>query len=436
MSTHPSLLVVDDEAVICQACDRVFSRQGFQVHQSSDAREGLGWAAERDYAGILLDIKMPEMDGLEFLAQLRKTKPDIPVVIMTGYPSIPNAAEAVRLGASDYVTKPFTPEQITQSVQRVLAGRLAVMEEEAPAAAPAEETREQGDRFLFFGPAWLQPEEDGSARVGAVVAPNQAAEARSIVLPKVGEVVYQGLPLAGITLSDGTEVIVPAPVSGLVVAVNERLNDEPTLLATDPCGEGWIACVCTTRYEDELDQCQPCHLATSDAAEPLSGAAVVAILEAAFATEEKPRAPRPAFSEPLRGLRITNHNGHKVHLMAAPGLLRSGTGLGAEILRHLRAEAFPITTMPGEAEITPAEVVKAASVCDHLMVLAAKDTGRLPGSLSRDTKAEYVSACKESVRGVTTLVMQPGPEATLLGGLDAPTTAALARHVVEEMAAF
>ena len=433
MSANPRLLVVDDEAVICRACHRVFSRQGFQVEESCDARQGLDWATGRDYAGILLDIKMPEMDGIEFLESLRKKKPDVPVVIMTGYPSIPNAAAAVRLGASDYVTKPFTPEQITQSVQRVLARCAAEKKEEG---APVAESRAPEGQFLFFGPAWLQPEEDGSARVGAVVAPRQAAKAQAVRLPQVDEVVYQGLPLAALVLDDESQVIVPSPVSGLVVAVNERLNEEPNLLASDPCGEGWIACVYTTRFEDELNQCTPHRLASADPDQPLGGEEILQILEAAPAAEQPPKAPRPTFSEPISGLRITNHNGHKVHLLAAPGLLQSGTGLGAEILRRLRAQAFPITTTPGQDEITPARVVKAAGACDHLMVLVARDVGRLPGSLVRDAKAEYVSASKERVGRVTTLVVQPDPNATLPAALNEQTTTALARHVVEEMASF
>ena len=120
MFDPPRLLVVDDEAVVCQACHRIFSRQGFVVDESVDARDGLDRAASEDYSAILLDIKMPEMDGIEFLENVRKKKPDVPVMIMTGYPSIPNATAAIRLGAADYITKPFTPEEITQSVRRML----------------------------------------------------------------------------------------------------------------------------------------------------------------------------------------------------------------------------------------------------------------------------------------------------------------------------
>ena len=132
MLDDPKLLVVDDEEVICEGCRRIFSRQGFEVEKCSDACQGLSLAKQNDYSAILLDIKMPTMDGIAFLEALRKQKADVPVVLMTGYPSIPNAASAIRLGASDYVTKPFTPEEITQAVHRLLhhdttpSGRKAV----------------------------------------------------------------------------------------------------------------------------------------------------------------------------------------------------------------------------------------------------------------------------------------------------------------------
>ena len=120
MSDSLRLLVVDDEEVVCQACRRIFSAHGFQVDGSCDAREGLSLATEKDYAAILLDFKMPVMDGVQFLKELRRTKPHVPVVFITGYPSISSAVSAMRLGAADYVTKPFSPEEITQAVERLL----------------------------------------------------------------------------------------------------------------------------------------------------------------------------------------------------------------------------------------------------------------------------------------------------------------------------
>ncbi|OHB66021.1 MAG: hypothetical protein A2V70_13305 [Planctomycetes bacterium RBG_13_63_9] len=120
MFDTPTLLVVDDEGDVCRACRRILRQAGFRVHVSRDARIGLGRAIAEDYSAVLLDVQMPEMDGFQFLELLHNEKQDLPVVIMTGYPSIPTAVSAVRLGASGYITKPFTPEQITQSVRRML----------------------------------------------------------------------------------------------------------------------------------------------------------------------------------------------------------------------------------------------------------------------------------------------------------------------------
>lgn len=253
MSEVRRLLVVDDEEVICQACRRIFTRQGFEVETYLDPREALAKATEQDYTGILLDIKMPVMDGIEFLEKLRQVKPEVPVLIMTGYPSIPNAAAAIRLGAADYITKPFTPEEITQAVQRMLSVRqLAVPE---PAEQPQPPSL-QPEGFLFFDQSWFQLEADGSACVGAVLPGLQGQRIAALHLPKIGEVVYQGLPLAGVRVGEKPWTIMRAPLSGVVAAVNEELAKRPSLLAEDPCGQGWVACLCTTRFEEEVGRCR------------------------------------------------------------------------------------------------------------------------------------------------------------------------------------
>ena len=530
MCDNRKLLVVDDEPVICQACHRIFSRQGFDVEESTDAREGLNRATEGDYSAVLLDIKMPEMDGMQFLAELREEKPDVPVMIMTGYPSIPNAASAVRLGASDYITKPFTPEGITQAVRRILidhrtSSESPVAAESAPAEAAVPQT---GDR-LFLNESWLQLEADGSARVGAVLPHSREASVQAVRLPPGGEVVYQGLPLAGLTMADGSSLVVPSPVSGVVVSVNESLKGAPSVLLSDPCGEGWIACICTTRLEEDVENCEPrrvilfnadestarsqrkqleslgCEVHVVEdpeemapmarraehsvlifdaasfgdigpgllqqvnpeahplkavvigspgcqwetvyrkrrifyyAVEPFADNEIVDILHAAFRSQPQPR-PRKAHcrapSESVGGIRITNRNGHKVQLLGSMGLLWQNDGLGGRILEKLRDRVFPIAITVGHEDISPADVLKAAGSYDHVMVLLAKDIGRLPGSLVRDTKAEYVSESRENAGKVATLVVQADSDDGRFVGSDDRTTEALAEHIVEEMASY
>ena len=255
MLTESTLLVVDDEDAICEGCRRIFSRQGFDVRKCSDATEGLQLATHGDYAAILLDIKMPEMDGLHFLEALRKEKPGVPVVLMTGYPSIPNAASAIRLGASDYVTKPFTPEEISQAVHRLLHA-----DKSAAASAPTSSAAESpvtGAPFFFYRDAWHQVSEEGVLRVGAMIVRPGVAKIESVTLPRIGEVVYQGLPLAAVTIAGQPQHTIPAPISGVVVGVNDALGTDPAALLADPCGDGWIACIRPTRPDEEVEKCSP-----------------------------------------------------------------------------------------------------------------------------------------------------------------------------------
>ncbi|MHB9050066.1 MAG: response regulator, partial [Pirellulales bacterium] len=266
MAENPKLLVVDDEEVICKACRRIFSRQGFAVDTFTDAREGLKYATEHPYVIILLDIKMPNLDGIQFLEKLREKSPEVPVLIMTGYPSIPNAAAAMRLGASDYVTKPFSPEEITRAVQRVVSQTEAARAEDVAVL----ETQETADpeELLFFDETWFRIERDGSACVGAVLPGLRGTTIKSLRLPRIGEVVCQGLPLASLTTADRPVVAIPSPVSGVVAGINEILPRNPSLLLSDPCGDGWLACVCTTRFEEEAGNCKVRRVVLAHADKP------------------------------------------------------------------------------------------------------------------------------------------------------------------------
>ena len=242
MAKNQRLLVVDDEEMMCEGCRRIFSRQGFQVDKTNDARHGLSLAEQNDYDAILLDIMMPNMTGLEFLEELRAKKKPTPVIFMTGYPTVPNAVSAIRLGAVGYVIKPFTPEEITQAVQKHVSREIKIGGDE-PRPAPWVPAAEG---FYFWNDSWLQPGDDGLARVGAMVTRQEGSGLLSVRLPRIGEAVYQGLPLAELTYADRPPVIVPAPVSGVVVTINDALETDPSALVRDPCGSGWIALVCPT----------------------------------------------------------------------------------------------------------------------------------------------------------------------------------------------
>ena len=252
MSGDQRLLVVDDEEAICEGCRRIFTRHGFEVEKTSDAQVGLRLAKENEYAAILLDIKMPNMTGIEFLESLRHQRPNVPVILMTGYPSVPNAISAIRLGAAGYVTKPFTPEEIASAVQKHV--RSGSVKRDGDRSLSSDSWTPGAEGYLFLRDSWVQYGQDGTARTGVLTPRTQAASVRAVRLPKIGETVYQGLPLAAIVREGAAPQTVVAPLSGVVAAVNERLTNDPSALWEDPCGAGWIAAISPARYEEEAER--------------------------------------------------------------------------------------------------------------------------------------------------------------------------------------
>jgi DNA-binding NtrC family response regulator len=116
------ILVIDDDAVACEFLQEALSRAGYEVEAFTSAQEAL----REDLAGfdlLMSDIRMPDIDGLQFLRQVREKWPELPVILMTAYGSLETTMEALRLGAWDYISKPFSPDQIRAMVKKVLEVR-------------------------------------------------------------------------------------------------------------------------------------------------------------------------------------------------------------------------------------------------------------------------------------------------------------------------
>jgi len=124
------ILVIDDEEVIGQACTRSLRPGGHEVTWHRDSRAGLQAALSGDFDLVLLDLVMPEMGGLEILAQIEAAGMPCEVVVITGHSTVESAVEAMKRGAADYLSKPFSPAQLQMVVQKV-AERSALIRENA-----------------------------------------------------------------------------------------------------------------------------------------------------------------------------------------------------------------------------------------------------------------------------------------------------------------
>jgi CheY-like chemotaxis protein len=114
------VLIVDDEKNIRLALSRSLEILGVETESTQDGEEALAKLREKEFGLILLDIRMPGMDGMEVLRQVRESSPDIRIIILTAYGTIELAVEAMKLGADDFIQKPFVPEQIRERVARLI----------------------------------------------------------------------------------------------------------------------------------------------------------------------------------------------------------------------------------------------------------------------------------------------------------------------------
>ena len=113
-------LVIDDEQIVLDSVSRILTEDHYQVDTSLSGREGLTKALEGDYDVVLTDIRMPDIGGMRVLRDVKRAKPSLPVVIITGYATVRSAVQAMKLGAADYLEKPFTPEQLLNAVKSAL----------------------------------------------------------------------------------------------------------------------------------------------------------------------------------------------------------------------------------------------------------------------------------------------------------------------------
>ncbi|GAB4387739.1 MAG: hypothetical protein Kow0025_03010 [Thermodesulfovibrionales bacterium] len=129
-----NILVVDDEAIVLRSCERILRPEGYQVDTSASAAEGLKMLDSKPYDLVITDIKMPGMDGLEFIRRIRAKDPALSIVLITGYPSQESIKEALEMRIVDYLPKPFSPALLTDVV-----GKAVELARKGVSAEPEEE---------------------------------------------------------------------------------------------------------------------------------------------------------------------------------------------------------------------------------------------------------------------------------------------------------
>lgn len=257
------ILAVDDEEVVLDSLRKVLVLDGFALDTVENGPEALHLVQKHDYDFVFTDLKMPEMDGVEVVKAVKHLKPGTDVIVITGYATIETAVETMKLGAMDYIRKPFTGEELTKLVNKFLLRRNErLAREKRPTVhlvTPSVKLAQGPGEFnvlsgIFISPwhTWISIEPNGLVSVGLDdFSQKIVGKLDKVELPQEGSVIKKGQPLC--TLQQGARSVqVPSPVSGTVRLINLTLYNSPELLNAAPYETGWICRLEPTSLPSEL----------------------------------------------------------------------------------------------------------------------------------------------------------------------------------------
>lgn len=257
------ILAVDDEEVILDSFRKILVLDGYCVDTVQTGEEVLGLIQKHHYDFLFVDIKMPGMDGVEVCKSAKYLRPDIDVIIITGYASVETAVETMKFGAMDYVEKPFTEDELLEFVKKSLIKRQERIKKELKPKVNIvslddyEQLSESdfiipGGVFISEGHCWANLEENGSVKVGMDdFAKKLIGKIDGIELPNLGMEVKVGQPLF-IVKQGQRSVTFNSPVSGKILKTNAALLNNLNALDANPYGKNWICIIDANNLDTEI----------------------------------------------------------------------------------------------------------------------------------------------------------------------------------------
>ncbi len=254
MSETPRILIVDDEQPVCRSIASALEGQQGEIVTALSGEEALEKDQENPHDIIVADLMMPGISGMDLLKTVRERRPDTVFIMITGYPSIHTAVQAVKLGAFDYVTKPFTPDEIRSTISRALERKKILAEELSGAASGYPEVSIPDGTHVIPGNSWVRESGDGNAHVGVHhMLLRTIGKIASVEFPGVDEKKTQGDSCLWIIDEQKRIHRVWCPATGRVVAVNTELEKDISKLLNDPYRSGWILLIAPADLEKDLE---------------------------------------------------------------------------------------------------------------------------------------------------------------------------------------
>jgi CheY-like chemotaxis protein len=257
------ILCVDDENVILDSFRKILVLDGYSVDTVTSGAEAINLIKSLHYDFIFTDLKMPEMDGVEVTKVAKHLRPDIDVIIITGYATVETAVSCMKFGAMDYVQKPFTEDELLEftksalikrqdRIQKQLKPRVHIAQLQESEKLNVGEFAIPGGVFISEGHCWASITQDGTVKIGIDdFAKKLIGKIDFIDLPNLGMTVEKGQPL--FTIKQGTRSIhFLSPISGMVRSINHELMENLEALDFTPYLKNWICSLDAEKLETEI----------------------------------------------------------------------------------------------------------------------------------------------------------------------------------------
>ena len=259
------ILCVDDENVILDSFRKILVLDGYAVDTVETGQEALGLIQTHHYDFVFTDLKMPAMDGVDVVKAVKHMRPDVDVIVITGFATVETAVECMKFGATDYVQKPFTEDELLAFVKKALIRRQdriakllkpSVHVTHLPEAdrVKSGEFAIPGGVFISAGHCWAQVAQDGSAKIGMDdFAKKLFGPVDSIEFPPVGMTVRVGQPLF-VVRQKKRRLQFNAPLSGRVTKTNALLSEDCDALEMTPYQKNWVCVIDAEKLDVEVPQ--------------------------------------------------------------------------------------------------------------------------------------------------------------------------------------
>ena len=238
------ILVLDDDPVVTLSCKRILGAEGYSISTVEKGDDALNRLAKEDFDLLISDVRLPDISGMEVLKEARIIKPKTDVVIITGYPTLEDARESTKLGAAEYIEKPFTPDFMLNVARKVFDTRgwilrKAFIDEFRDYVTPL---RDRENPVIFYKEGtWARPTKEGIWEIGCDLRYwLLSGDLMYVEFIKGIDKLNAGQPFANIYSSSGQGRELLSPMNAELREINTKANDVMVALLKDHLSEGWL----------------------------------------------------------------------------------------------------------------------------------------------------------------------------------------------------